>query len=487
MRKALAMSLLGGLLGCTGGTVVPTISGSSSGGATPTTTGTTSTASTGSTGGSSGHSGSTASSSTGTTGTAGTTGTSGSTTGSTGSTGVYLGAGPWPTAQSTQFVTGEPMVDVSVDEAENIWAVSNDALYILRPGQTVFRKYTDADGLHIGNAGAPGIMNVAGGKANEGFVGYNGVDIPTTPQITGDPTQDAPLKMGGIDHISLKPDGTLTVTHLDIHSDDYVVGGQTDFSYYEDRGTRRMLYDHTFHPGTLYTGWNHGVNRIDWGTTDPTTKLPFADHVHPIVVSQTDAGTTEWMAEWRGLALDPTNDGALWMGGEFTGGAIKWTPALYTWTCQRADCNPSNDFLRAYAGAYGQPLFPVPADGSPMNVRGVAVTKDGTAWFVSGPQWNPGVDAVYGIAQVQGWTVNWLDPGAIGLPGNQLMDVVALPDGTLVFALLGGGLWHYDPKTKTTTAVPNAPADVNLMWVDPMVTPPALWVASDQGVTLLRF
>ena len=493
MRKALATALLGALFwGCSGGGVVPITnsSGSASGTTTTTTSGTsTASATTGSVGGTTSSTGSSsASSSTGTTGSTGSTGTSGSTGGTTGSTGVSLGAGPWPTAQATQFTPGEPIVDVSVDEAENIWAVSNDALYILKPGEAAFHKYTDADGLHIANAGAPGIMNVAGGKANEGFVGYNDVDINGTPQLTGDPTQDAPLKMGGIDHVALGSDGKLTVTHIDIHSDDYDFGGQTDFSYYEDRGTRRMLYDHMFHPGTLYTGWNHGVDRIDWGTTDPTTKLPFADHVHPVVVSTTSAGLTEWMGEWRGLALDPTRDGALWLGGEYTGGAIGWTPALFDWTCQSANCpNTPNAFIYAYSYQYGQPLFPVGSDGTPMNVRGVAVTKDGTAWFVSGPQWNPGVDKVYGVAKVSGWTLTWLTPGAMGLPSDQLMDVVALPDDTLVIAIDGGGLWHYDPKTNTSVAVPNAPADVSLMWLDPMVTPAALWVASDQGVTLLRF
>jgi hypothetical protein len=380
---------------------------------------------------------------------------------------------------------------VSTDEAQNLWAVSHTALYLLRPGQSTFRRYTAADGLNIANAASPGIMNVAGGHANEVFVGYNGADVSGLPQANGDPAHDAILKKGGIDHVSLNADGTLTVVHPDVHSDDYVVTTngvtETDFSYYEDRGTRRMLYDHHFHPGSLFVGWNHGVNRFDWGTTDPITHLPYADHVHPIVTSQTSGGVTEWMGEWRGLALDPTHSGMLWMGGQYTGGALNWTAGLYPWTCQRQSCNPANNFYRAWAKAYGTPLFPVQNDGDSMNIRAAAVTSDGTVYFASGPQWNPPFDPVYGVAVVTGWSLTYLDPiSDLHLPSKQLMDMVAMPDGTLAFAVLDAGLFRYNPTTHQTFQVTGVPNHINMLYLDTTVSPAALYAATDQGFTVVR-
>ena len=495
MQKAMRAALIGAAaaLWACGGTSAPAVPTDTGGGGTTgsVTAGSSASASTGTTGIQA--SGSTASSASGSTGsTSSSTSSSGSTGGST--TGVTTGPGPWPTQALTQYGPAqgltEPLVDVSTDEAQNIWAVSSDALYVMRPGDTAFRRYTDADGLHIANSTYPGVMNVAGGKPGEAFVGYNGAEWENgSPQVTGDPSIDAVLNEGGIDHVQLNADGTLTVIHPDIHSNDYVVGSETDFSFKEDRSTRRMLYDHYFHDGTLYIGWNHGVSRFDWAKTDPTTGSNFADHVHPIVTSTASDGTvTEWMGEWRGLALDPAHDGMLWMGGQYTGGALAWTPTLYGWTCQRADCaNGGNPFVHAWAMAWGGPLFPVSHDGDSMNIRGVAVTHDGTAYFASGPQWNPGVDHMYGVAVVKPEGVTYLDPGAdLHLPSNYLMDVVAMPDDTLVFAVMGNGLFRYNPQTGQTAQMAGVPGDVNLIYLDKMVEPAALYAATGEGIFVVR-
>src|SRR5947208_216313 len=83
--------------------------------------------------------------------------------------------------------------------AETVRPVSHAAVYLLAPGGTSFLRYTDADGLHLANAGGPGIMNVAGGRAGEAFVGYNSADVSGLPQLNGDPAHDATLRKGGLD------------------------------------------------------------------------------------------------------------------------------------------------------------------------------------------------------------------------------------------------------------------------------------------------
>jgi hypothetical protein len=44
----------------------------------------------------------------------------------------------------------ESPLSASADESENLWVVTSQALYVLRPGAHVFRRYTAQDGLHVG-------------------------------------------------------------------------------------------------------------------------------------------------------------------------------------------------------------------------------------------------------------------------------------------------------------------------------------------------
>src|SRR5688500_4799470 len=69
-------------------------------------------------------------------------------------------AGPWPLADLTSYGSAQNLngtiIDASPDDAQNIWAVTPDALYVLHPGQTAFRRFTAADGLHVQTYTDPG-------------------------------------------------------------------------------------------------------------------------------------------------------------------------------------------------------------------------------------------------------------------------------------------------------------------------------------------
>jgi hypothetical protein len=62
-------------------------------------------------------------------------------------------AGPWPVTDLTLYAAAQSLtgtiIDASPDQAQNIWAVTPDALYVLRLGQTMFTRYSAADGLHV--------------------------------------------------------------------------------------------------------------------------------------------------------------------------------------------------------------------------------------------------------------------------------------------------------------------------------------------------
>jgi hypothetical protein len=355
------------------------------------------------------------------------------------------------------------------------------ALYILEPGEPTFHRYTDADGLHIANAGTPGIMAVAGGHAGAGFVGYNDVDITDTQN---DPNM--------LDAVVLSADGSLDVTHVVEHNDDDVVGSasdggitDSDFSYYEDRGVRRLLFDHTYHPGALYVGWNHGVSLMNWDHPDPVTGLPFADHVHPEVYT---SDGTSMQAEFRALALDPTHrvdsmggahaPGVVWVGGEFTGGAVDWKSSLYAFTD-----NNLNPLVEAFDSP---PVFPVASPGDPVNLRAVAVRSNGDVWFASGPEWDPQTDAMLGLALWSGNQLSYVEPSSIGLPTREIWDMVCMPDDRLAFAT-DQGLFIWDPDSRALEQVEGLPSSTILqLYLDTTVSPPPLYVVMDSGFAVVH-
>jgi hypothetical protein len=315
--------------------------------------------------------------------------------------------GPWPTAPvtlygSAQGIQESNIVDVGTDEAQNLWAATHEAIYVMRPGESRFGRYTAADGLSLANAFSPGITALTGGAPNEAFVGYQGSEVI-------DPQHDADRFRGKLDRVQLQPDGTLKVTFYNVHNNDalgFDENGEvirlpdgspdpqyTDWSYNENRTVLRFLYDHVFHRGSLYVGYNHSVGRIDAGRPDPLYGFDYADHVHPDV---TNSEGTKRMGDWNALGLDPfprttkdgeLRDGMLWMGGRWTAGARHWTPGLWEWTSYR-----ENPFRYAFTSP---PVFPV-AEGDDVYLVGIAALGDGTVYFASGPIW--GFSSPRGIA-----------------------------------------------------------------------------------------
>ncbi len=483
------------LLGCSGGTtlaefpdsglpvLVPvggqsggTFDGGGSTGGSSTTGG--SSSGTGGTTGTASSTGTSTGSSTGGTSGGGTTGATatsgGSTGGTTGTTGLPP---PWPNAALTiygqaQGIQELPVVAAQPDEANNLWVVTHEALYLLRPGQTTFRRYTDADGLHVGLSVQPyGVTTVGGGGPDECFVGYEGV-------IDGVITAEPPLSdEGKFDQVNLNADGTLTVQRYDVKD--------TFGQYWENRSTRRFLYDHWFHPGNLYVGMNHGIDRVYDGQ--------YADHIHPIVClgkpcTWNTSQDTEMMGEWRGLAFDAT--GNLWMAGTYTAGEVGWTASLTAWL-QNGDSG-ANPFIVAFGDPYPPyaPVFEPPMEGDPVDIRAVAVDPSGTVWFASGPEWSDS-DPQYGIASYTpkaGFT--YYDPIALGFGTKALVDMVALPDGRLVFGTEYDGLIIWNPKTHAVAALTTAqglPGDeIQQLYLDVRNGPPTLFVGTDGGLAILQ-
>jgi len=433
----------------------------------------------------------------------------------------FGGVGPWPLENRVYAAANGldegPVVATSTDEAENLWAATPQALYLLRPGTTTFVKYTIRDGLHLqgnpvlypfqecggdgktlapGEAAAQGISTIVGGAEGEVFVGYWGADEATG----GCADPPAARHSGKLDRVQLRADGGLRVDRFDLAT--VWMGLQ----YWHNRSILRMVYDHQLHPHTLYVATNHGVDMVypdqyrdplpgEW--PDMALRDWLADHLHvapcrgaPCPIGQEGDQLIGW---WRGLALAP--DGDLWHAGRWAAGKIRWVADLHGWQ-DRAGA-------QAFAEAFGDPYpgippvfdpasFGLPAvEGTVVSLKAVTATDDGTAWFGSGLVFGDSTERHLGIASYRprfGFT--YFSYRDVGLAEDDVEDMVSLPDGRLVLAGPNTGIVFYDPLT--TRSVPVRAGDgipddhVTHLEVDRMVDPPALLVSTRGGLAVLR-
>lgn len=366
-------------------------------------------------------------------------------------------AGPWPTVDLTVYNSAQGLagtvLDSSPDDAQNIWAATADALYLLKPGQTMFTKFTAADGLHVAAFtdpdGRPAVTNitaVTGGHAGEAFVGYYGYESDNRLMDTV-----ANEKLGQADKITLNANGTISVLRYEFRCDH----GQS--WCWENRSVRRMLFAHSgVAAGHLFIGFDHGISHVFNDT--------FGDHIHcETWYHFADGHTTEKIGEQYGLALFPNGD--LLEGSAYCVGQQTWNPDPRAWV--------DGSFKWAFTTYDSSHSLDVPANYR-EDQRGAAVTPDGVTWFASITRglasWNPRTGNFGTIKQ-------WSAPG---LPSSGLMDLAADPDGTLWIVTSDGQLVRFDPAKGTAVSFAGV-SDVRRVVLDGTVTPRALYVSQGGG------
>ncbi len=337
---------------------------------------------------------------------------------------------------------GGPIVDTSPDEAGNLWAVAPDALYIRRDGETTFRRYTNADGLHIFSR----ILSVAGGGVDDGYVGLEGVE-------TGNEDDEPAIREPGkAEHVTLHRDGTITSKHYwDMHTD-------VSDNYWITRSAYRLLYIHEGPAaGHLFMGGNHGIGHIyndRWG-----------DHVHVEAFYMPEHSGT--YGSWYGLALDPATNG-LWTCGKIACGLQNWDPDPRAWV------QGHNKFSFTVFTDDHEREVP---HGYRENFVGVAVATDGTAYFLSRTE---------GLAAWLPGNYDYQNIHRVPVPGmGQPVDIAADVDGTLFIADTNQVL-RLDPRTSTVATLPLPVGDIRRLYLDRRVQPRALYIASGEGVVIYR-
>ena len=447
-------------------------------------------------------------------------------TGSVGGTGMasitFGTTGPWPVANQTwgkaNGILEQPIIGTSTDEAQNLWVATPKALYLLKPGESMFRRFDGRDGLHLqgypvgycdkdwapkkecpifGSAADPGILAIVGGEAGEVFVGYAGYHDWSSPSdgVWTDPYRHT----GMLDRVRLTAQGALEVVRFDM------VAGNS-YEFWHNRIVEKMVYDHFVHPHELFVGTEHGVDKFSprlWHPTDPNSNWNgphnnlqwMSDHLHPQVCYHHVCDDTESdlrLGDWRGLALTPSGD--LWVAGRWTAGLISYVADNSAWYARGGSAYPlalGDPYTGGASCAGNRPVFCAPAEGDEVSLTAVAIAKDGTVWFASGPDHlGPGSPA-YGLAAWDGASFTYFDPmKKAGLAEPGVRDMVALPDGRLVLAGSNTGLVIWDPKTGASKAIHaggGIPDDhVFRLELDTMVSPPALHVSTWGGAASLR-
>jgi hypothetical protein len=447
--------------------------------------------------------------------------------------------GSWPVCNAVygpnEGILELPVVAMTTDEAQNRWVATPWALYLLRPGDERFRRLDELDGLHLGmitgrspgpigwakycdrapiaddtpcsgtvawgGAALQGITSLAGGRANEVFVGYGGTHSATLPPRASDGANLCPgagwaeinwcdpyAHSGKVDWVRLRPDGTLRVERFDLHS----TGQNGDL--WLGRLVHALAFDHSVNRGTLYAATEHGVAMIFPDRfRDPlpgeffdTAAMEYmSDHVHA-VVSAPDF--TLRIGDWRALAIDA--QGRMWHAGRWTAGRMPWSPNTGSWRWSDVDWTFGDPYPGP--GSDNPPVFEVAAQAHEPRLTGVAVCPDGTLWFTSeGPEDGPARDRGDVLASWNGTTLRYFTGPQIGFADARARDVACLPDGRVAVAGFTSGLSILDPATGTFKAIRAAsgliPSDaIRRIEVDDRVSPPTLLVATEGGAAAIR-
>ena len=206
----------------------------------------------------------------------------------------------------------------------------------------------------------------------------------------------------------------------------------------------------------------------------------------------TDQNRPPTFGDWFGLTM--ADDGRLWMGGLTNGGAIRYQEKLSDWI---QSWWPVNPFWPSWEYP---PIFQVPVEGDPVNIRGVAVTPDGVVWFASGEveSWR---GPTYGLAS---WTeernppatrppngkVEYFDPVKLGALEYNILELQALADGRLVLGFPTTGLLVWTPGDvhgHRLTVLDGLPGEqIHRLSIDKMHSPPILFVPTDGGLAAFR-
>jgi len=372
------------------------------------------------------------------------------------------------------------VIDAGADDAQNMWVATPDSLYVLKPGQSTFRQFTAADGLHVQSFtdpnGQPAISNItaiAAGHANEVFVGYKGFEgtiPPPAPPSCCVPFadfSDPRWSLGQGDKVSLSQDGS------SIQARHYLFRCDGNENCWEERSVRRIVHAHQgAAAGHTFFGFDHGITQV--------FNDALGDHTHVQTMWHYANGQEiQRMGEQYGLDVFPNGE-LLTAGGYGVGSQpynpdpSAWWKASFVWAVT------TNGPAEPYNKGAHDLIVP---EGYREDNRGAAVGPDGTAWWVglqTGLSSYNHETARGNASFIRTWNT------VQGLPASGLLDIAADSDGTLWIIDNNRRLLRFDPANMRIQVWPGI-SNARRVVMDTTVIPRALYVSMGvNGLAVIR-
>ncbi len=322
---------------------------------------------------------------------------------------TFPDAGGW-TFYGTQNGGPQMVHGVTSDASGNIWvAGGTEGLFLLKPGETRFHRYTMADGLrpygYMPDGGAPpgekylSVLSVAGGPAGTVFAGYEGKPVPSGVadcESNWDSEHPDPsiYKSGDADRVTLQAGDRISVVHYDIFTGPGLIADELRGR--EKLCTIRRIAYHAA-SNSVWFGGNHG---FAWGQANyqgnPTCDGQYEcsgvlEHSHPAINGCADETPScrpdhvyLFTGEYFGVA--PLPNGDVWFGGANRSTLFLYGTYGYNWwqaghDVECASCIANR--IDVWPDAVGEPGIPTPSQRLDDNVSDMAVMPDGSVWIGS--------------------------------------------------------------------------------------------------------
>jgi hypothetical protein len=314
---------------------------------------------------------------------------------------------------------------VSADAGGNIWvAGGEEGLFVLRAGQTQFRRFTMADGLrpygYMLDGSTPSgvkylkVISVAGGPPGVAFVGYEGKK-PVSGMPTCEDEWDQAYYAGRTPDASIYKSGDadrVTLTSTGIHVVHYDLSTGPNKVAAEPRGREkvcnilRIAYD--ARTNSVWFGGNHG---FAWGRADftgyscaPGTWEYYCagvmEHVHPAINAWNSDQTRSVLLTDSYYGVSVASNGDVWFGGANRSTRFRYgTNGNNYWQAQ-VESEGSNyawNRFDIWPDAVSEPTWPTREQRVDDHVSGMAVMSDQTVWVGS---WNRGLALLSPSGQV---------------------------------------------------------------------------------------
>ncbi len=429
-------------------------------------------------------------------------------------------AGPWPTDPVTDYSS---RYDISraqamgVDAAHNIWLLDRDRIGVLRADtqEVVWTRSPigQAQGGFGSERAATGSTVICGGGAGRAYVGYAASDLREDPQFPGlqpnyivgpnecyqpDPARPCYpyshqrlqyYKQGDVDVVRLDDSGEIVLEeHLhqsirntvDANGQPHVQTGprrlddvtnlgirnSNDHHFDEDRSILSCVTVlHGRDQGDVYVGSNHGVTRI--------RGLEYNSHRHPIWLNERGSQMAGYT---YGLGI--AQDGDVLIANEWTFGIVTPTAQLGDWD------NMDKNVNRMKVESSYLPQLNSLSEFDAW--RGFQQTTDGRYYLGSKDHGLWEMTITWASNQAQTGTRLTGENAAQRAALESINALAASGDGSLFIGTDREGLWRLTPLKKLEKVEDVSGSRVRQLLYDPRVTPGALYVLTDRGLTVLR-